>query len=42
MDKKKEKKEKVYSIEEELNKEIETTDADIVDPTDKPKPKEKF
>jgi len=40
MDKNKEKKEKVYSIEDELLKE--TTDAPIVDPTDKPKPKEKF
>jgi len=39
---KKEKKEKVYSIEDEIINEIETTDADIIDPTDKPKPKEKF
>lgn len=41
---KKEKKEKVYSIEEELLNEPTTTEADveIIDPTDKPKPKEKF
>jgi len=36
---KKEKKEKVYTIEEEL---LIETDAEIIDPTDKPKPKEKF
>ena len=40
---KKEKKEKVYKIEEELLNEVTTeADADIIDPTDKPKPKEKF
>ena len=37
---KKEKKEKVYKIDELLKEE--TQDADIIDPTDKPKPKEKF
>ena len=39
MDKKK--KEKVYKIEEEVVK-VETQDVEIIDPTDKPKPKEKF
>ena len=39
---KKEKKEKVYSIEDEITKEIETEDVDIIDPTDKPKPKKRF
>ena len=38
---KKEKKEKVYKIEDELLKE-ETQDVDIIDPTDKPKPKKRF
>ena len=37
---KKEKKVKVYSIEDEI---LETeVDVEIIDPTDKPKPKEKF
>ena len=42
MAKKEEKKEKVYSIEDELLNETESTDVDITDPTDKPKPKKKF
>jgi len=40
MDKKKEKKEKVYSIEEELIKEVE--DNDVVDPDNPTKPKKKI
>lgn len=38
---KKEKKEKVFSVEDELLKEIDVN-VNIIDPTDKPKPKEKF
>jgi len=38
---KKEKKEKVYKIEDELLKE-EIQDVEIIDPTDKPKPKKRF
>ena len=38
-----EKEKKVYSIEEELIKEQEEeNETEIIDPTDKPKPKKKF
>ena len=39
---KKEKVKKVYSIEEELLNEPTTTDADVVDPDNPKRPKEKF